>query len=179
MSVIETLRRFRGPRAFAALLFIIGLALAFLSLQYPVTREFFDGLEQDGYLGVFLAGILYAISVTAASATVIFANMHDTVSPFLAALVGGLGAFLYDLLIFLFTRRTARQRIEAYLAEKLPMRRRTPRWLTVLIGAIILASPLPDELAAGFLGVTRISIPRFFLLSFALNAIGIGVLLLL
>jgi hypothetical protein len=46
------------------------------------------------------------------------------------------------------------------------------------VGAIIIASPLPDELGLALLGVSTLSRPQFFLLSFAMNSLGIFIILL-
>jgi uncharacterized membrane protein YdjX (TVP38/TMEM64 family) len=42
-----------------------------------------------------------------------------------------------------------------------------------VLGAIIIASPLPDEMGVGLMGISKLKTSQFILLSFVLNAIGI------
>ena len=42
-----------------------------------------------------------------------------------------------------------------------------------VIGAIIIASPLPDELGVSLMGMSQMKASRFILLSYILNSIGI------
>jgi len=48
----------------------------------------------------------------------------------------------------------------------------------LIIGLFILGSPLPDELAIGFLGIIDLSYKKFILISFLANTIGILLILL-
>src|SRR5262249_43219313 len=47
------------------------------------------------------------------------------------------------------------------------------RWLSFFVGGLIIASPLPDELGIGLLGVARLRTAWFVLLSYAFNFLGI------
>src|SRR3989338_2180874 len=47
------------------------------------------------------------------------------------------------------------------------------RWLSLFVGGLIIASPLPDELGISLLGFSKVKISRFVPLSFAINFIGI------
>ena len=47
------------------------------------------------------------------------------------------------------------------------------RWLTPLIGAIIVASPLPDEIGLALMGLSGLRTAMFLPLSFILNFFGI------
>lgn len=166
------------PKIVALAVFLLGIVTAFLMLQQETTRQFFHGLENDGYLGAFVAGVMYAISFTSPLATVIFTNLSVQVNVILAAVIGGIGALLYDLLVFSFARRNSHSRFVEAIRSRIPGRNRIPSWAPTLAGMVILASPLPDELAAGMLGLSSIPTKRFFLLSFTLNTIGIFILLL-
>ena len=46
-------------------------------------------------------------------------------------------------------------------------------WTLPILGAIIIASPLPDEMGVGLMGISKLKTSKFILLSFILNAIGI------
>jgi len=170
---------FDRSKQIALLVFVAGILAAVILARLPVTQIFYRGIENDGVFGALVAGVLYAMSFTAPSATVIFVNLTSHVHPIMAAIVGGFGALLYDLLIFTITRRESHSRFIESVKERLPGRSRLPKWLPLLAGMIILASPLPDELAAGMLGLSAVSARKFFLISFAMNTAGIFILLLL
>lgn len=46
-------------------------------------------------------------------------------------------------------------------------------WLLPVIGAAVIASPLPDEAGVSLLGLSKIRKWQFFAITFALNAVGI------
>ena len=46
-------------------------------------------------------------------------------------------------------------------------------WTLPVLGAIIIASPLPDEFGIGLMGISKLKTYQFILLSFILNAVGI------
>ncbi|HEY4478659.1 MAG TPA: hypothetical protein VI775_02350, partial [Candidatus Paceibacterota bacterium] len=51
------------------------------------------------------------------------------------------------------------------------------KWLSPLIGAFIIASPLPDELGVALLGMSKIRIAVLIPLSFTMNILGIYILI--
>jgi len=46
-------------------------------------------------------------------------------------------------------------------------------WTLPVIGAIIIASPFPDEIGVSLMGISKMKTYQFILISFLLNAIGI------
>jgi uncharacterized membrane protein YdjX (TVP38/TMEM64 family) len=171
-------RWFDRPKLIALAVFLAGVVAVIIFTNIPATRSFYTGIENDGYLGALLAGVFYAISFTSPSATVILANLSGHLNIFGAALLAGVGALLYDLLIFTIARREAHSRVIEAIKARLPGRSRVPQWAFLLLGMVILASPLPDELASGMLGLSSVSTRKFFLLSFAMNVLGIFIILL-
>jgi uncharacterized membrane protein YdjX (TVP38/TMEM64 family) len=96
------------------------------------------------------------------------------------ALWAALGAVIGDMIIFRFVR----DRMADHLLEILPHKRgsrrlarilkfRFFRYLTFLIGGLIIASPLPDELGISLLGLSKMRSMYFVPLSFAFNFLGI------
>ncbi|MFH1171329.1 MAG: hypothetical protein V1778_02215 [bacterium] len=169
---------FDRPKLIALGIFCAGVVATGILFQNSITRQFVIGIGNDGYFGVLVAGVLYAISFTASFATVLLLNLSNHTHPILAAFIGGFGALLYDLLVFSFARKESHLRLVASIKARIPGRTRVPRWVIIGTGMVVLASPLPDELAAGLLGFSSISPRSFFLLSFLMNTIGIFILLL-
>ena len=169
----------RKRSLFSLSVFLAGLLVTIIALQFPATKQFIIEIGQSGIFGSFLAGILYAFAFTSIAATAIFANTAHNLNPFILALIGGLGAALYDLTVFGFVRNQASHGLLQSLRSRIMHQRRMPSWLLSFIGLIILASPLPDELASGFLGFTKLSAKSFILISFLANVAGIFIILLL
>lgn len=153
---------------------ILGVFIALIVFSTPELRRTAIDLERSGYAGVFVTGILYGVNLTAATATAIFFDLPDSLNPWLAALVGGVGALAYDLTVFSLFRRNSHAQWIEQLKHALPgHQRKIPSWVLAMIGTVIIASPLPDELGVGFLGNSTIKPWRFMIISFLANASGI------
>lgn len=134
----------------------------------------------DGVVWVSLvAGIFFTSLITTAPAIAVLGELSISANLFIVALVGALGAVAGDYLIFTFVRDRV-SRDAAYLLRGPRFRRmslvfRRPHFRRVLpiAGALIIASPLPDELGLALLGFSRIDRRYFFAISYAMNFIGI------
>lgn len=160
-------------------IFLLGLVITIIVWQLPAGQEFFQRIERAGFFGAFLAGILYATALTSSAATIIFLGLPDTLNPFLVAVIGGLGSALYDLTVFTVVHSQRKRHFIQRLQEKIMSRRRLPPRLLNLLGLLILASPLPDELAAGLMGFTEMTMRRFIAISFIANTAGILLIIIL
>lgn len=130
-------------------------------------------------LASFIAGMCFTSVFTTAPAIAVFAELSSRGSIFLIAGVGGLGAMLVDLVLFSFVRyRVAK---DAALLLKGPrwrglrhvLRNRHMRRFLPVVGAIIVASPFPDEIGLALMGVSKLSTPRFLLIAYSMNVLGI------
>ena len=138
-----------------------------------------------GYASTFFAGILYTYSFTAAPATAILLLLSGEQNILLAGLIAGFGALIGDLIIFKFIRHSFADEIEKLSKEKAlkKFNRKIPlklkKYLLPVIAAIIISSPLPDEIGVSLLAASRsISTKSFSLLSYILNTAGIFIILL-
>lgn len=169
-----------NQKHFALISFAVGLIFAVIVFSTPGLRKLTVDLERSGYTGVFVTGILYATNLTAATAAAIFFDLPDRLHPVAAAVIGGLGAVAYDLTIFSLFRKNSHAQWLNNLKQRLPGRaRKVPNWALNLVGILIVASPLPDELGVGFLGSSSIRPSRFIIVSFLANSGGILALQLL
>lgn len=164
---------------FSLSVFLAGLLLTVIALQFPSAKHFIIKIGESGIFGSFFAGILYAFAFTSSAATAIFINASHGFHPFVLALIGGLGAAIYDLTVFVFVRTQASHGFLQSLRSRITSQRKIPGWILSLVGLIILASPLPDELASGFLGFTKLSAKNFIIISFLANVAGIFIILLI
>jgi uncharacterized membrane protein YdjX (TVP38/TMEM64 family) len=117
--------------------------------------------------------MMYGSGLTASLATILFLDTPASLHPFAVAIIGGFGSAMYDSLIFFITRRQARHGWLATRIHRLRARHHIPHWPVLLLGSVILISPLPDELAAGLLGMSEGKARNFFFYSFISNTFGI------
>lgn len=165
------------------------LTLVFLNILIAISLSRFDFLSdlflKLGHLalvGPFIAGILFVSTFTAAIGIVILLDLAKTLSSFQIALVAGAGAVVGDFLFFYFFKNNLLSEIRLiynklsgqHLTRTLHHKYLT--WTLPIIGAFIIASPFPDEIGIGLMGLTRMKNYQFLLLSFALNSTGIFIL---
>ena len=134
----------------------------------------------DGILvGSFIAGIFFTSVMTTAPAVAVLGILSLHATPLLVALVGGLGAVCGDYLIFAFVRDRLGEDFSYLIKRNGSPRffkifhRKSFRWVLPFVGALIIASPLPDELGLVLLGVAKMSTRRFLAVSYTFNTIGI------
>lgn len=156
------------------------LAVMFVTTGF-VDRIFASTLGLE-FIGSFVAGILFTSIFTAAPATVILGTIARETPVWLVALYGGLGALLGDFIIFHFVERRLKEDF-AYLLQKTDterfvsiFHRRLFRWLFQFVGALVVASPLPDEVGLAMMGLSKMRPSLFIPLSFFLNSVGILVI---
>lgn len=114
-----------------------------------------------------------------------FADLSKTLYPIEIAIIAGIGAVTADFVIFRFFKgyliseiTPIYNRLGGKHLTKL-MYHKYFRWSLPVIGMIIIASPVPDELGISLMGLTKINNLQFILLSLILNISGIFVLVYL
>ena len=157
--------------------------ILFANRSYPALNE---ALLSQGYLGSFLAGLLYAYAFTAAPATFILLMLGREQSLLWAGLVAGTGALCSDLIIFHFIRQGFSDETQRLSQEKViqTVNRRVPdsirKYLYVALASVLIASPLPTELGVTLMASsTNISGKRFAIIAYLLHTSGIFVILYL
>ena len=133
----------------------------------------------------FFVGFLFSITFTAAISTSVFILLAETThNPFLIALIGGLGSLAANSIVYKFFKEEIiddiqfiEKRYAKRIAHKI-IHSKTVIGLTPYIAALLLASPLPDELGILILAGANFKYTRFFLFSFAFHTIGILIIIL-
>jgi len=143
------------------------------------------GASALGYFGAFLCGIFFVSIFTVAPTSVILFDIANVHSPIIVAIAAGAGAVIGDYLIFRFLRdRVFDELIPLFKGMKGSFLKKlfsSPlfTWLIPILGAFIIASPLPDEVGIGLMGLSRVKNWHFILITFLLNAIGIFIVITL
>ena len=164
---------------------ILSVVLAIFILKSSFIRNSIFSLGALGYLGMFISGMFFSYGLTTAPATSMLYLLSNNLNPFLAALIGMVGAVISDYLIFRFVKYHLFDEIKN-LSEKIKFHPqlnkkyiRILKTLAPFIAGIIIASPLPDELAASILGSIQFKDYQFIQLSALSNFIGILIIALI
>ena len=127
-----------------------------------------------GLIGVAIAGFFFAYGLTIPIATVALYAFGGIYNPFLVALIAAATATAGDFIIFKIAKLRFAKHIEKF--ERKGMLRKYSKWihrLAPILAGLIIASPLPDELAALFLGSLKFTEKQFVIFVYAAEFIGI------
>jgi hypothetical protein len=155
------------------------IIIAVVLVKTGILKNLIEGARDVKYFGSFFAGLFFTSIFTTVPATVTLGEIAREGSLIWTALLGGLGAMIGDLLIFKFVKNSladdisnliqhsARKRFSAIFKLKFF------RWFFAFLGAMIIASPLPDELGLAMMGFSKVKTSIFIPLSFFFNTLGI------
>lgn len=165
-------------------LFIISFSIivAIILVKTDAITNLINTAKEYKILASFIAGIFYTSIFTVAPATVAIIEIAQRSNPILIAIVGGFGTLLGDYIIFKYIKDNVSGYITS-IAHKIRresiLESKIFSFSFSIIGAIIIASPLPDEIGLALMGITKMRTLYFVPISYALNTIGIFVLALI
>lgn len=157
------------------------IALIFIT-QTPLLDIIVKHIGYLDYFGAFLTGILMVSTFTVAPATVILFHIASYLDTYIVVLFASLGSVIGDFIVFRFVKDRVVSEWQLFFKRlhfpKLKKIFQTPyfAWLVPLIGAVLIASPLPDEIGISLLGASKINHRSFLILTFILNLIGIFII---
>ncbi len=158
---------------------ILGIVLALGLSRWETFHGFLLHLGGFGYLSAVIAGSLFVSTFTIAAGAVILFFLAETLPAWQIGILAGIGAVLTDLTIFRFVKSGLAQEVERLYNEfggrhwRHLFHSKYFSWMLPVAGALIIASPLPDELGVSLLGLSKMSAWQFVAISFILNFIGI------
>lgn len=157
----------------------ISVLIAIILAQNQAFKDWLFHLGSLEYIGALLAGMLFVSSFTVAISVVVIGIMAQNLNPVALGLIGGVGAVMGDYLIFKLVRSHLQEELALLFGKqgtsyiKSVLRSRYIAWMLPIIGVLIIASPLPDEMGVSLLGISKMSEARFILISYISNAVGI------
>ena len=161
------------------IIIVFSVILAIILVRAGTLNFLLISTREIGFLSSFMAGIFFVSVFSVAPATVVLAEIAKSTPVLWVAFFGGMGALVGDLVIFHFIKDRLAEDI-SYLIEKNGSKRlfeifriRLFRWLIPFLGALVVASPLPDELGLMMMGFSKMKTSLFIPLSFILNFLGI------
>ena len=158
---------------------IFSLIIALMFAKTGFLKSLLTSTQEFKIIGSFVAGMFVASMFTALPATIILAEIAKSSSIYSVAFFGAMGALVGDVLIFLFVRNKLSSDLMYVLTtiKSAPtlniFRVRYLRQCVAVLGAFVVASPLPDELGLIMMGLSDIKVRYFFPLAFFLHSSGI------
>lgn len=162
---------------------IFFLIISLITLFYVTSTDFgqraIDSISKLGYIGIFVSGIFFVSTFTVAPASVVLFKLTQIYNPFLIAITAGLGAVIGDYIIFRFLKDGVFEEMKPVFmrlgGSNISRLLSTPyfAWLAPVLGALIIASPFPDEIGVGLMGISKLKNWQFITISFLLNSFGI------
>src|SRR3989344_5737913 len=160
-------------------LIILSILIAVILAKTGTLESLITSTQGMRFIGSFIAGIFFVSVFTAAPATVALGEIAQSNSIYTVAVLGGLGALIGDLIIFRFVKDRVSEHFDYLIrvskSERLfsIFKLKLFRWIIPFVGALIIASPLPDEIGVTMLGLSKMKNSYFILLSFVLNSAGV------
>lgn len=160
-------------------LVVLSVTVAVILAETGALKSVLTGTQEWEILGSVMAGMFFVSVFTAAPAGVVLFEIAASNSIWEVAVFGGIGALIGDLFIFKFIKDSLSEDLR-WIMGKLK-KKKTPasprfkffRRIMPIVGAVIVASPLPDELGLAMMGISKMKTIVFIPLSFALNFVGI------
>lgn len=157
-------------------LLALSVAAGVALVSVPGFESALLGLGALEWVGVLLAGALFSYGLTTVPALSVLFLLARGLPPVEFAVVAAVGGTLSDLVLFNVAREGFRE--EASFLQKLFHLHphlgkgavRALRALSPVVAGIILASPIPDEVAAAVFGSVKYDVWKFALLGFAFKA---------
>lgn len=157
----------------------LGILAAFFLAKSGLVETFLAGTKEMAVLGSFFGGLFFTSIFTVAPATVVLGELAQTHSLYAIALIGGLGALIGDLILYRFLKSRLGDEVNLIInnSRNGRLRRifhlRIVRWVLAFIGALIVASPLPDEIGLALMGISQLRLKALVPISFVFNTLGI------
>jgi len=163
--------RLRSHRSRNIFLLLLGLFFTYLLYRSSLFPSLISFLVRFGYLGGLLGGFLFSSTLTALVGLLLILSLAPHLNIFGLVSAAALGAVIGDIVIFYFIRNKidhdssfAPQLFTRYHLTKL-FHSRYFSWTLPIIGALIIMSPLPDELGISLFSVSHVPVEEFAFVS--------------
>jgi uncharacterized membrane protein YdjX (TVP38/TMEM64 family) len=160
-------------------MFFFSIMIAAILSRWEPFHVFILSLGEYGYFSAFLAGILFVSTFTIAPGAILLLVLAERLSPVEIGLIAGLGSVIADYFIFRYFKSNLKQElVDVYhglgghhITRLLHLKHFA--WTLPVLGALIIASPLPDELGVSLMGISKMKTYQFIIVSFILDVLGI------
>jgi hypothetical protein len=161
----------------------IGIVVAFIISKLGLIDYAILAFKDYYIVSSFIAGIFFTSIFTIAPSSITLVHIAETAPTSSVVVWGGLGAMCGDLILFLFIKDRFTEDLKRvlkpyhlkYFLKSLHFG--FMRWLSPIIGALIIASPLPDEFGITLLGMSKVKAIILMPIAFVMNMLGIYILI--
>lgn len=164
-------------------LFLLNILIVVFLMQFQFFHDALHSFGKLGYWGALIGGILYVSTFTAPIGILILIALGETLPIVPLSLIAGIGGVLGDLVIFNMVRSTLKEELSSlyymlggHFVSKLFSKKTPLGWLVPVLGAVVVASPFPDEIGVSMMGVSKMSTSKFLVLSLFLDSVGVCLL---
>ena len=177
---MESKKTFKKHLKKDLILFVLSIIAAFVVSASGLLDYIFLLSAESEIIGALVAGLLFTSFFTTPLAIAMFLALAPEMNIFVLVTTGALGALVGDLTMYGFIRHTFEKDVDYLLSRPKYKRimailnRRTFRWIIPLVGAIIIASPFPEELGISLLSVAHMKASTLAVVSFTVNSIAIA-----
>lgn len=160
-------------------LLVLSLVFFILFADTPIITNVVSHIGNLGYVGAFIAGIMFASVFTIAPASVVLFYLAESLNPLGIAVVAGTGCLAGDYLILRYLKDRVFKELEPVFmnhgGRHLSKLFRTPYFALAvpILGAIVVMSPFPDEVGIGLLGISKMKTWQLLGLLWLLDIIGV------
>lgn len=162
------------------LLVVGSILFAFIILEVGIFDALLREIQSVGaIIGSFFAGVFFTSIFTIAPASLVLVKIASFSDPLTVSVFGALGAMVGDLLVFFFVKHTLADDLITLIRrskyQKIFHRLHFGilRFVMPVIGALVIASPLPDEVGLALLGVSKIKTIYLIPIALVMNFVGI------
>ena len=161
---------------------VVSTLLSVWLLKTDAVGAFISQAAEFEEISSFISGIFFTSILTTAPAIVALGELGQHIAPWKVALFGGAGAVCGDILIFRFLHSPlANYIIRAAVNSRLRhmgavLAKSALWWIVPLLGAAVVASPLPDEIGLLMMGLSGMRLWSFIVLAYVMNTAGIYVI---
>jgi len=183
-KTIARKKKSRGILLFHDIIIIsIGIALAIILSNYGLIDKFISSIREYYFLASFIAGIFFTSAFTIAPASIALVKIAEYAPTPVVVIWGALGAMIGDLILFFFIKDRFYDDIVKAIKPKV-MRHIMHsfhfgflKWLSPIIAALVIVSPLPDEFAMALFGMSKIKTAVLIPITFIMNIVAVYLLI--
>ncbi len=161
----------------------IGIVIALILSKIGFIDRIIFFFKDYYMVASFIAGLFFTSVFTIAPASVTLVHIAQDSPSTSVVLWGGLGAMVGDLVLFLFIKDHFAEDLKKAIGSKTAryflksLHFGFMRWLSPVIGALIIASPLPDEFGLTLLGMSKVKTVILIPIALVMNMLGIYLLI--
>ena len=160
-------------------LVILSIVVVVLLSKNPQFNQLIASVGALGPVGAVIGGALFVCTFTVSLGAVILFDLAKRTSPLEIGAFAAIGAVFTDFVIFHYVKNNLVGEVEDLYEDisghhfKVVVHSKFFGWFLPVLGALIMASPFPDEIGVSLMGISKMSPLKFLILSFILNGIGI------